>query len=242
MTASLICVPPTLQPSQSWLGHRSRKSSSRRDASQKNRAADRALVPVERQPFPKMQESDRINPDVLFDVLLNAIQEGVIVVSRSLQLVYRNQQASELCQQLHGSDENINLPPVIVEACHHFLQTESEVAPLVVECQENSEQFMRLQIRWLSLGSVGDGSAQSYLLILMEDCCAALTQELLLEKQKYDLTDREAEIWMMIRQEYTYQKIAEILQISVNTVKTHAKNAYAKRNSLMGQRKIWYSR
>ncbi len=46
---------------------------------------------------------------------------------------------------------------------------------------------------------------------------------------------------MLLRQEYTYQEIARVLQISLNTVKTHVKNVYAKRRSFHGQEKFWCS-
>jgi DNA-binding CsgD family transcriptional regulator len=54
----------------------------------------------------------------------------------------------------------------------------------------------------------------------------------------YDLTEREAEICLLLRKEYTYQEIAKVLQISLNTVKTHVKNIYAKRRSYQGEEKI----
>jgi DNA-binding CsgD family transcriptional regulator len=59
-----------------------------------------------------------------------------------------------------------------------------------------------------------------------------------IQQKKYDLTEREAEIWMLLRKEYTYQDIAKILQISLNTVKTHVKNIYAKRRTSQGEEKV----
>jgi DNA-binding CsgD family transcriptional regulator len=186
-----------------------------------------------------MPTDDRLSPELLWEVLLSSIQEGVIVVSPSLHLIYSNSQANLICQQFQQSDERSPLPSAIASACHRFLQFPAKFSePLIVEYQEQPEQLVRLQIRWLSFGE----TVGSYLLVLLEDCHQSLRQEVLFEKLKYDLTDREAEVWMLLRQEFTYEQISKKLQISLNTVKTHAKNSYAKRNSLKGQQQIWYSR
>ena len=69
-----------------------------------------------------------------------------------------------------------------------------------------------------------------------------LRAEIWLERHKYDLTERESEIWILLRQEYTYLEIAELLQISANTVKTHVKHIYNKRRSRLHQKTFWASR
>jgi DNA-binding CsgD family transcriptional regulator len=247
MTARLISVPPRLQP-QIELGQCSRKRSSHRSTSKKS-FSHHPLAPVDSDRYAKMQESDRISQDALWEVLLGSIREGVLVVSRTLQPVYLNCQAKEICQQLQETREGI-LPIAVTEACHRLMREEGEsVEPLVVEYQERAGQCVRLQVRWISFNSatseksaISEKGDQAYILILLEDCYASLREELALEQKKYDLTDREAEIWMLLRQEYTYQDISDILQISLNTVKTHVKNVYAKRKSLFGQRKVWFSR
>ncbi len=46
--------------------------------------------------------------------------------------------------------------------------------------------------------------------------------------QKYGLTSREAAVWFFRQSNYSYKEIANKLFISVNTVKKHMKNIYAK--------------
>jgi DNA-binding CsgD family transcriptional regulator len=240
MTARLLSVSPTtLQPVNSWLSQRSRKST-RHTAAQ-----DRSELPASSVPKSEplgTPQRDRKGEDALLAILLEAVQEGVIVASTTLQLIYLNHQAKELCDQLRNSELDSALPAAIAAACHRFLQSPSVTEPLIAEFQEHPEQFVRVRVRWLQLGGSSETVAPSYLLIQLEDCYQALKEELALEKQKYDLTDREAEVWIMMRQKYSYQEIAELLTISMNTVKTHVKNVNSKRKTLMNDRQVWYSR
>jgi DNA-binding CsgD family transcriptional regulator len=240
MTARLLSVSPTtLQPVNSWLSQRSRKSTRRTSAQGRSESP----IGSKSEPLGSPQR-DHTDQDALLAVLLEAIQEGVMVVaSTTLQLIYINHQAKELCDQLQNSESDSALPAAIVETCHRFLRSPSaSPEPLITEFQEHPEQFIRVRVRWLQFGGLGETVDPSYLLIQLEDCYQALKEELALEKQKYDLTDREAEVWIMMRQKYSYQEISEILSISLNTVKTHVKNVNSKRKNLMDDRRVWYSR
>ncbi|MBW4421482.1 MAG: hypothetical protein KME13_20000 [Myxacorys californica WJT36-NPBG1] len=249
MTARLISVPPELQLSiKSWFSQPSRKPSSP-CSSRKQLSSNPPVFSIENhspnkqeRPAPDLGGQNRVSADLLWKVLLESIQEGVIVVSRSLQPIYLNHQAEEICQQLQGPREG--LPAAIAEACHRLIREKMTTSePLVVEYQGDSRQFIRLRVRWISFDAhPADEAPANYILVLLEDCYMALREELALEQKKYDLTDREAEIWLLLRQEYTYQEISDMLKISLNTVKTHIKNVYAKRRSLLRDRNVWHSR
>uniref|UniRef100_A0A832H5I6 Response regulator transcription factor n=1 Tax=Oscillatoriales cyanobacterium SpSt-402 TaxID=2282168 RepID=A0A832H5I6_9CYAN len=92
--------------------------------------------------------------------------------------------------------------------------------------------------RIAALSEAGNGMP-AFIAVILENCEDVMQQEMRIQQKKYDLTEREAEIWMLLRQEYTYQEIAQKLQISLNTVKTHVKNVYAKRRSCQGKEKFW---
>ncbi|MGV0027131.1 helix-turn-helix transcriptional regulator [Phormidesmis priestleyi] len=183
--------------------------------------------------------------DALWITLIESMQDGVLVVAHNLLPVYTNTRAKELCQQMLMPDEETeaSLPGVISEACHRLLK-DSLVnhEALVVEYQGHQGQTIRLRVRWLSLPGDKHVENEPYILVQLENRQTELEEDLQVDRKKYDLTEREAEIWTLLRQEYTYQEIAELLQISLNTVKTHVKNVYAKRRSSLGQRRVWYSR
>ena len=191
--------------------------------------------------------------------LLESLSQGVIVTSRNMQPLYWNTKARSLCQHLSSSaSPPLDLPAAVSEVCHRLMREESSSdRPFIMECQSATGQTIRISARWLDMtvqretampDRVSSGSRQTaefgrsrqpYLLVLLEDCNDLLQEELRIERKKYDLTEREAEVWMLLRQEYSYQEIAKMLQISLNTVKTHVKNVYAKKRSCQGREKFW---
>ncbi|MBE9178490.1 hypothetical protein IQ268_07940 [Oculatella sp. LEGE 06141] len=175
---------------------------------------------------------------------MDLLPDGVVVMTRSLKLIQMNLKAKELCQKMAGSkDSDPGLPSVLAETCQRLTrQPLSETRPLIVECQASPGLTVRIRASWFSFKPNRNLATfpnhRQIILLLLKDCNEILHEELRLEQQKYDLTDREAEIWALLRQEHTYQEIAQILQISLNTVKTHVKNVYAKKRSFQGFEKV----
>ena len=204
------------------------------------------------------QSSEASMLNLIRSSLLESLSQGVIVTSRSLQPLYWNGKARTLCQHLSGSESPpLELPTAVSEVCHRLMREDSvSDRPFVMECQAAVGQTIRISARWLDLATPRENvvppaassdrytvepgrQRQPYILVLLEDCTDLLREELRIERKKYDLTEREAEVWMLLRQEYSYQEIAKMLQISLNTVKTHVKNVYAKKRSCQGREKFW---
>ncbi|MBE9228966.1 hypothetical protein IQ264_26500 [Phormidium sp. LEGE 05292] len=166
--------------------------------------------------------------------LAESLREGVMVISRHVKPIYMNQQAKEINQKLSVGDRHLSILPLeISEICYRLIkQGTSEQQTIVTECLTAQQQTIRIRASWVNLG-VADpnlpGSENQYILIFLENRHQILQEDLQFEQQKYQLTDREIEIWSLLRQEYSYQEIAEKLHISLNTVKTHVKNIYAKK-------------
>lgn len=198
---------------------------------------------------------DRIEVSHLWSQLLELLPQGVIVVSRALKPVYWNRKAKHLCQVLAGGNgaEGM-LPLAISEACHGVIRDAKAFhSVLMVECQTSTGHSVRISASLLDLTSSHEvlrtcptaaepasKNVPTFIAVFVENCDEVMQQESRIQQQKYDLTDREAEVWMLLRQEFTYQEIAQRLQISLNTVKTHVKNVYAKRRSGQGKEKFWY--
>lgn len=244
MTAHLVVVPPQLQ---SPVCSRSTSKSSKRGLEETTsfvRPSERSTT-AETKYLEADTPSENLGSDTLWSRLVESMPEGVIVVAQTLQPLYTSLKAKRLCQQL--SSEVVHgavLLDVVIEACHRLIKAESETRSLIAEYQGLQGHSVRVRASWLSMGAISSNSKsdQPYMLVLLEDCDEALKENLWVDRQKYDLTGREAEIWTLLRQEYTYQEIADILQISLNTVKTHVKNVYTKRRSVVGEGRIWYSK
>jgi DNA-binding CsgD family transcriptional regulator len=178
--------------------------------------------------------------DLFWTSLIDTLPRGVVVISRNLQLIYFNRQGKDLCQSLPNTEQrSFTLPSAVRELCHRLLNRDRDHSdPLVVECLNSQNQSIRLYATWFNPFPANHALSTEYILVQLENCHESLQEELRIERKKYDLTEREAEIWMLLRQECTYQTIAQSLQISLNTVKTHVKNLYAKKRSFQGQEKI----
>lgn len=226
MTAHLFSVPLDSR----FLFIQSQKRSSRRfDKNQKSQRSQ----PSESATNPNSGFSGE---NALWTTLLAAMPIGVMVLTDRLRLIYCNEQAKTLCERLQDEKDD-SVPDLVRELCQRLITEETVTPePLIMEYQGAANQFFRLQVKWI------DTSENRLLLVFLEDCYALLQEELAIEQAKYDLTVREAEVWFLLRQKYSYQEISELLNITQNTVKTHAKNIYAKRKNLASEQKIWYSR
>lgn len=169
----------------------------------------------------------------LLNAVLNSLGQGFIVVSPTLQLIYWNQRAVELCRWFPATRST--LPEELETFCRLFLRRNCPETPVVL-ADYQIEPRMRLQVsaRWLKeVPNSGVPTAaadlEQAILLVLQDRQAILAEELQLVQTQLELTKREAEIWLLLKQEYSYQEIAQTLQVSLNTVKTHIKNLYSKK-------------
>lgn len=178
--------------------------------------------------------------------LMEFMKEGVVILSTQLNLVYLNSKAKQLCEVLwENIDSSGKVPTAIANISYQFSQDlDQEDGILITECQLSEEQKIRIRAYKLpdawnnTLGKTE--SDRPHLLIFLEDHTANLAEDLRIEQQKYNLTDRELEIWKLLLQAYSYQDIAKLLQISLNTVKFHIKNIYAKKRCAFEEEQIMY--
>ncbi len=233
MTAPVVFAPLAAAPVGPFRPYAAEKASQ----SAASRRVRKASSPL---PQNNAQASEAPALNLIQSSLLESLHQGVIVTSDSLKPLYWNTRARQLCQHLAGGDvQPIELPTAVTEVCRRLMRHErlSEL-PLILECQTAAGQTIRMNARWLHLAD-DRATQQPYILILLENCNDLLQEEVRIERKKYDLTEREAEVWMLLRQEYSYQDVAKLLQISLNTVKTHVKNVYAKKRSCQGREKFW---
>lgn len=211
-------------------------------------------------PPPLIRDSfTNINLDDFWNPLLESLHQGVVIVSMDGQIIYYNSKAKLLYSALLKPDETILLPIEILQGCEHLVQElPSETESLVIELVGHEGQPIRSRICWLQTDVVADristqldyssceggqSANRAYILVLAENCDETLQEALRIEQKRYNLTNREAEIWKLLRQEYSYQEITEALHISMNTVKTHVKNIHTKRRiKTREQSTFWYSR
>lgn len=165
--------------------------------------------------------------------IMEFMKEGIVVVSTQLNIIYLNYKAKQIHKILTESlDCSERFMAAISDLSRQFRDVPEQKIS-IVDCQ--LMLGMKIRIRACRLpdrckdASEETASDCPYLLIFLEDRSASLQEDLKIEQQKYQLTEREVEIWQLLLKAYSYQEIAKVLQISLNTVKFHAKNVYAKR-------------
>jgi DNA-binding CsgD family transcriptional regulator len=99
---------------------------------------------------------------------------------------------------------------------------------LETELSSNRPTLLRIRVRSLKLSA----KARPYLLVILEDRYQSTQNVAISEADRYGLTPREADVWLLRRTNHSFKDIAAELHISLNTVKKHMKNIQAKRETV----------
>lgn len=161
--------------------------------------------------------------------LIKNLIDGVMILTDQRKLLYANDRADRILEQLNqnGAEEN-HVPKEIWHICqslirsrnlfpdqHWFIQSDIFI--------EDSAAF-RVHARWLHLETI----ERPCLLLKVADRRQAIQNIASEEAEKYRLTPREKEVWLLHRSNYTYKEIALELKITPNTVKKHMRSIHTK--------------
>ncbi len=177
--------------------------------------------------------------------LMESVRDGILLISDTLQPTYLNLKAKEICRQLwNGKLPCAQLPLILSDVSHHLLKgLSSDGEPLILDHQVSAEQTIRIRAclfthRDQEIRESFCDYDPPYILVFLEDRNVTLAEELKIEQKKYDLTERETQILHLLLKACSYQDIAEILHISLNTVKFHIKNIHSKKRIYLEQLEI----
>ncbi|NEQ30669.1 MAG: helix-turn-helix transcriptional regulator [Leptolyngbya sp. SIO4C5] len=175
----------------------------------------------------------------LLTAVIEALSDGILILSLEGKVLQANRCAARLCRYLQKLENDSQaVPRAIWHLCESLIESR-ELFPSKVFVIEDSLHAadhitIRIRVQWLEFDSIG----QSYLLVTLEDCKKLAELAAVAEAQRFQLTPRESEVWQLKRSNYNYEEIADQLYISVNTVKKHIKNIYAKRNQTLDQERF----
>ena len=161
----------------------------------------------------------------LMQGVLEGLTDGVLILSEQGEWIYHNYYAHCICQTLNQGQPVLNqVPEAIWRNCLALMESRElyPTQPVVIESEValSRSQVYRIRVRWLIL----EDSQRPYLMVLLEDRCQALQNQALAESILYELTPRQAEVWLLYRAGFKYQQIATELYITQNTVKRHLKD------------------
>ncbi|AFZ16307.1 helix-turn-helix transcriptional regulator [Allocoleopsis franciscana] len=166
--------------------------------------------------------------------IIEGLVDGVLVLTQQGEWVYANECGRQICHQLAPNQSQKNfVPSAIWRVCELLLARLEPFADqeMVVNNEiklANSFSF-RIRVRWLVL----EESACHYFLVTIEDQHQARKIQAIADAKKYGLTRREAEVWSLHQSKLSYTEIADKLYITLNTVKKHIKNIYAKQQGFI---------
>ena len=162
---------------------------------------------------------------------------GVLVFTSGIQLLYRDQRARELCEQIirneNAKTANGVLPLAVTslaDEIHKLLRIRTE-----------SKDWEQFQIRRVAgntdhpvllrgFGLLDADMAQSRIVILMQGTGPAFWHKRVLDrsKEQFQLTWRETDILQHLLKGWTNKEIANALRTSEQTVKEHMKHLVGK--------------
>ncbi|BAY24822.1 LuxR family transcriptional regulator [Calothrix sp. NIES-2100] len=187
-------------------------------------------------PGDKSSKKDDLQPIPQVDLLKAMIEsfvDGILIVTTEGKLIHANNYARAICHQLmpKAADSDV-LPAEIWYVCESLIESR-ELFPeehIIIEAEITPKPTvkLRLRVRWFPLGA----SQHKFLLVTVEDCNQYNQSIAIADGKKYNLTDREQEVWQLRRANFSYREIANQLYITINTVKKHLKNIHVKQQEI----------
>ena len=185
--------------------------------------------------FPPL--SQYLEPSGLKAELIQNLIDGVIILTDQRKLIYANDRAHRILEQLTQKEPDINsginsVPDEIWHICQSLIRSRSLFPNQHWFVQSNifieDSAMFRVKARWLHLETID----RPCLLLTVADRRQAIHTSANEEAEKYSLTPREKEVWLLHRSNYTYKEIALELSITPNTVKKHMRSIHAKQKKL----------
>ncbi|MFB2875963.1 helix-turn-helix transcriptional regulator [Floridanema aerugineum] len=184
-----------------------------------------------------VKQSQEFEPSNLFQGILEGFIDGILIITQTGDLLHANQTAKRIFQQL-STGESLSIPEEIWQVCQSLIESKkvfpNEKIVLESEITQDNAVHFRLRVRWFMI----EQTSEECVLVTIEDKQQSLREIVSRDVHQYDLTPREAEVWLLYRANYSYKEIAEKLYITINTVKKHMKNIHAKRKSLLDDEAI----
>jgi DNA-binding CsgD family transcriptional regulator len=170
-------------------------------------------------------------PPILLQGIVESLIDGIMILSVQGEVIFANRHAHQICHELtENLPQRIPIPNQIWRSCKALIQGcdtfPEETIVIEDEIKTHRSGSIRLRVRWLN----PDTFEHSYLFVALEDLQQSAHNRAIAEAQKYGLTKRETQVWLLRRIGYTRKAIAAELYIKEDTVKKHIKSIRAKRN------------
>jgi DNA-binding CsgD family transcriptional regulator len=165
--------------------------------------------------------------------------DGILILTTQRDLIYANDYIKRTLRQLNQCQSLVNqVPEEIWNVCQVLIKSH-DLFPnqhWLIESKifMSSSIAFNVMAKWLKLEEL----EQPCIWLSICDHCQYTQGIVKEESQKYGLTSREKEVWLLHRADYTYKQVALELHITPNTVKKHLKSIYSKQKMLSEPQEI----
>ncbi|MEM7770951.1 MAG: LuxR C-terminal-related transcriptional regulator [Cyanobacteria bacterium P01_E01_bin.6] len=190
-----------------------------------------------KQQAPPLQPST----DLLLTAVLSSWIDGVLILTEQGQIVHRNEVGRQICDRLYGKAEasGSDIPQELWQICNllllRYAREPGKQHVIESEMDLKAPQKIRVRVRRFEFGDC----SQPYLLMLLEDQYQSSQNLAIAEVDRYQLSPREAEVWVLRRIGYPLKRISRELCISINTVKKHLKAIREKQQETLSQESLY---
>ncbi len=175
------------------------------------------------------------NKNISLQEIVERFVDGLLIITDKQELVYLNERARRIFRKLNPNRHHVNEIPSEIWHLSQFILESYRRFPhqnWMMESQVFTQNSVAIRVRVQYIQR--ELCASSYLIVTVEDLYKPVEKIALAEAEKYGLTPREKEVWMLQKENYTYKQIASELYITPNTVKKHMKSIYCKRKAYLG--------
>ncbi|MBI4785400.1 MAG: helix-turn-helix transcriptional regulator [Oscillatoriophycideae cyanobacterium NC_groundwater_1537_Pr4_S-0.65um_50_18] len=165
----------------------------------------------------------------LLQGVVEGLPDGIMILSDRGELTYDNSCARQICQNLLSASASEHVPHQVWRCCQALMDSRRQFEQTIViedEIQTEEGTTIRIRVRWLN-----PQVEHPAFLVTLEDQQQSAQYRAYAEAQRYSLTERETEVWVLKRIGLTYKAIAAKLYIAEDTVKKHIKNIHARRDA-----------
>lgn len=170
--------------------------------------------------------------DPVVEEALTKLTNGILIITEGQQLLYANDCACRILRQISQERQSSEpIPREISYLCNSISDVRRKFPGqhwiMKSKICISSAVTFSVTARYMKLDTLG-----KYCIILEMKDQYQLVKSIAVEEAKhFGLTERETEIWLLQRANYTYKQIASELFIAPNTVKKHMQNIHLKQKS-----------
>lgn len=182
---------------------------------------------------------------LLLEALLSSWIDGVLILTEQGHIVHSNDVGRQICDRLH-CDQKMSgqkmtrhgVPQEVWQTCQILMRrcNQESNQKIVIESamKINEQKIFRIRVRRVELSTC----SQPYLLVMLEDQYQSIQNLAIAEVDRYQLSPREAEVWVLRRIGYSLKRISRELYISINTVKKHLRTIREKQQEVLAQEDV----